>query len=371
MMTLVIVAAVIAIQCTTIANPVRVFAQSELEMFSAEGIVAEISISELNASNREGGITYFDLKDWDRESGRVLFASGPFIGTMNADATEVRLTSLPSGFHDASGSGSPVRKAMFAGNGTVLALARNELLAYGVDEGGGLVGKGRYPLDGDVVSFDILRTANGTGADFNLALAESHSLQTGEDEFEHWNEIWLADSKGNKILKLYHGNLASDIAASHDGKMIAIPTAERIEGQAYFGLVRLLILDVERNETSVVFEEAATSPHTVRWSPNDKLVAYIQGAGVRVPIAELEVASVNGSYRQTLYWGLDAPTSYVISDDGGEILIGISPYLETGTATKLYKLELAHPMPEFGPAPAAMTAAVALAMIAVVLGRIR
>ena len=114
-------------------------------------------------------------------------------------------------------------------------------------------------------------------------------------------------------------------------------------------MIRLLVLDIEKNETSTVYEKAGTSPHDLKWSPNDELVTYIQGAGARIPIADLRVTSTDGSYRHTPYTGLEAPTSYIVSGDGSTVLVGINPYLTTGIASKLYKLELAHPIPEFGP----------------------
>lgn len=339
----------IAAATTIIETPFPAFAQSELELFSAEGIVTEIDTSELHIPNPADNQTYFELRDWDAESGKVLFTSGEFIGIMNPNATDVQTVSLPSEFHDPSTLSSPVAKAVFTGNGTILALVRNSFLVYEAGEDAGLVNTERYSLDEHVFSFEILNNANNMSRnDFNLVLVESHSRQAGRDDFEYWNELWLADSKGNKISKLYEGKLASSIAASHDGKRIAIPVVGEIGRPSYVGLIRLLVLDISRNQTSIVYEEYASSPGGLKWSPNDELLMYIQGAGVRVPIAALNVVSVDGAYKQSIYWGLDAPASYVVSEDGREVLIGISPYLATGIATKLYRLELARPVPEFG-----------------------
>ncbi len=319
--------------------------EAPMNYFKAEGVVTEIDVSEMQSEivsptgdDDDHNRTYFELHDWDSQSGKVLFTSGQFIGIMNANATDIQKIILPSELHDElCWECSPVRKALFINNTTIYALAQNNLLIYEITNDA-LVNAGQYQLAGSITSFDIIRQTNGDSSNnssdtnFNLVLVDSYCT------------LWLSDPLGKKISKLYEAQMASDFAVSPDGRKIAFVVNDSIEGHVYLHTVRLIILDIENssnNKTHQVYEEMTdTTPNWIKWSPDGKLILFREVGGRHNPTATLEAISTDGSYREILYGGLDAPTSYVVSKDGTTILIGVS-------ASKLYRLDLAHPIPEF------------------------
>lgn len=321
-------------------NVPSAFGEAEIKNFQAKGTVTEVDMSEMKSllvasSNNE---TYFELQDWDSQSGKVLFTSGRFIGIMNANATDVHVVNFPVELNrdsDVYSASSPVRTALFTDSNTIYALVRNALLVYEISNSSELVKVGQYYLDGGITSFDIVRQPNNNSS-FNLVLAQSY------------HTLWLAESTGKKISKLYEGQLAPSFAVSPDGSKIAFSIDESSGEPSYFRKIRFVVLDIAKGETSQVFDEETNGyPNEIKWTQNSQLLTYQEGAGVRIPMAYLKVISTDGSDRQAIYGGIDAPASYVVSGDGKSVLIGINPYLATGVASKLYRLDLAHPIPEF------------------------
>ena len=327
--------------------------------FEVKGTVQEIDISEMKSSlvpyaNNE---TYFELYDWNYQSGKVLFTSGKFIGIMDANATDVRVISLPSNMYDdeidSHSTTSPVSRALFADNNTIYALVKSNLLVYKYNSSG-LVYSAQHQLDGTISSFDIIRdNHNNSNSGFKLVLVESYRT------------LWLADSTGKKISRLYDAESASDVAVSPDGRSIAFVVRKSIEGNSYLGDVQLLVLNIEDNKIHEVFHERSSStPEKIKWTSNGQLLTYQEGGGVRIPTAYLYVTNTDGSFRQTIFGGVDAPEGYVVSKEGSTVMVGINPYLGTTVASKLYRLDLAHPIPEFG------TSLLTMPIIAAAIGSI-
>lgn len=334
--------------CSTIlclsGAPNPAFGDTQPLPFQVKGTVHEINISEMKSSlipyaNNE---TYFELYDWNYQSGKVLFTSGKFIGIMDANATDIHVISLPSNMYDddidSHSTTSPVSRALFADNNTIYVLVKSNLLAYKIYNSSGLVYSARHQLDGTISSFDIIRdNHNNSNSGFKLVFVESYRT------------LWLADSTGKKISRLYDAESASDVAVSPDGRSIAFVVRKSIEGNSYLGDVQLLILNIEDNKIHEVFHERTSStPEKIKWTSNGQLLTYQEGGGVRIPTAYLYVTNTDGSFRQTIFGGVDAPEGYVVSKDGSTVMVGINPYLGTTVASKLYRLDLAHPIPEFG-----------------------
>lgn len=317
--------------------------ESEPNYSNAEGVIIQLDNSEIRSSilssNPEiEGTLNFELHDWHPQSEKVLFTSFRYIGIMNSDGSNIVKAELPLGLYDEiCGICSPIGNALFVGNNWVYAVVNNNLLVYEMQNNDNeLVNVERKQLDGQITSFGVIRGTNDNSTVANLVLVES------------FRTVWLADLDGKKISKLFESQLASNIDVSPDGSKIAFVTIENIEGQFYTSKKQLLIFSIEKKEISQVLEEESScTPSRIRWSPNGQLLTYQQCGGSKIPTATLKVVSLDGSYSKVLYGGVDAPTSYVVNKDGSVILIGIDPSYGAGLASKIYRMDLARPIPEF------------------------
>jgi Tol biopolymer transport system component len=200
----------------------------------------------------------------------------------------------------------------------------------------------KYRLKEDVTS-QITRTAftNSTvqwinGFDWmpdgNIVYVEgSREIMTGKADFQ----LWLADSDGNKIKKLFSRSRDMGIAdASPDGRKILLTSGR--------------IFDIDKGELDGVLSFVINrSGYNAKWSASGDLLIYSSSGGYG-PGGTMYITSADGSYDQILYTGIPKPVDPAISPDGRFIIFG-SPiatwdrYDDAG----IYRMELSKPIPEF------------------------
>jgi len=168
--------------------------------------------------------------------------------------------------------------------------------------------------------------------DGNIVYVEgSREIMTGKADFQ----LWLADSDGNKIKKLFSRSRDMGIAdASPDGRKILLTSGR--------------IFDIDKGELDGVLSFVINrSGYNAKWSPSGDLLIYSSSGGYG-PGGTMYITSADGSYDQILYTGIPKPVDPAISPDGRLVIFG-SPiatwdrYDDAG----IYRMELSKPIPEF------------------------
>ncbi len=154
---------------------------------------------------------------------------------------------------------------------------------------------------------------------------------TGKADFQ----LWVADSDGNKIKKLFSRSIDMSIAdVSPDGHKILLGSGR--------------IFDVDKGELDGVLSFVIDrNGYPARWSPSGELLVYSSSGGYGAG-GIMYITSADGTYDQVLYQGIPKPVDPTISPDGRFIIFG-SPIATWGTYEDagIYKMELSKAVPEF------------------------
>lgn len=168
--------------------------------------------------------------------------------------------------------------------------------------------------------------------DGNIVYVEgSRERMTGKADFQ----LWLADSDGNKIKKLFSRSRDTGVAdASPDGHKILLASGR--------------IFDVDKGELDgIISSTIIDRGGYARWSPSGDLLVY-SSIGAYGPGGTMYITSADGSYDQVLHTGIPKPVDPAISPDGRFIIFG-SPIgaWDTYDNAGIYRMELSKAIPEF------------------------
>lgn len=323
----------------------------------------EINIKEIRAITGRGNYSEADglsigLLDWSSDGKFILFgyySNGIKFGMMKPDAMQVNKID------------TPIESAGFTGSAARLSPSNDSVLLSGREQKNDPIEVFRHDIREQktvkiasienknyVVSFDWM-------PDGNVVLGEE--LHTEKFEYVGYN-LWLADSSGNRIIRLYSWSfdpifpdypvnderprfLQFDV--SPDGKKIAL-VSYKIKG-AFRTSYNLTVFDIEKKEFKKLL--IASSPiDSPRWSPNSEFIVYYLASDVSTRGGQLEISNVDGTVRQALHVGIedprDEPATFVVSPDGRSLLVGIDsfPY-EGGVVSRFFRLEFTQAIPEF------------------------
>lgn len=178
-------------------------------------------------------------------------------------------------------------------------------------------------------AYDAVLSAVWT-PDGNIIYSKSHALKFMDNSSP--TELWLSDTDGNKIKKIYEEpRLFQIFDQSMDGKKMLI-SDERV-------------LDMDTLEIKVVKGISSDTAWGARFTPSQSLFIYSPSGGYGIG-GYVYLQSTDG-YNQILYYSKDpTPSSPVMSPDGRFVAF-LSNYGSSDSVKGIYLLELTKPVPEF------------------------
>lgn len=306
----------------------------------------------------------FELLDWSSDGKFILFsyfdyskaasefAEGTEFGMMSPDGMHIEKIEIPVQFKNGFGA------RLSPSDDSILLFAkydqedRYQVFRYDMTEQKLVQLSNNDPFS-NVNSFDWM-------PDGNIVFGEE--VYNQKSDYIAYN-LWLLDSNGKRITKLYGWSFDPDIRYSEefdgrprfygfdispDGEKIVL-ISYKVTGmfQTYYNLP---VFDIEKKEFKNV-PNPSSPIESPRWSPNGEFIIYDVGTGYKTPGGWLQITNVDGTLHEALSAGAespgDDPTTFVVSPDGESILIGIDPWVSQGTASKLFRMEFMQPIPEF------------------------
>jgi virginiamycin B lyase len=250
-------------------------------------------------------------------------------------------------------------------------------------------GGGLYTLD---LSIDSIKKI-ADNSELNGISSAAWVLNDGNNELIVYGEetyseflmsrynIWLVKTDGTKIEKLFDKSYDSGVESanqtdprqyffindvSSDGKKILVSVSIPQNMPVLSG--DLTVFDLENKQFKKIAD--LTDISLPVFSPSDKLIIYDIPTGYKTPGGPVVIMTADGTWREELRIDrerspndstYDDPTSFVTSPDGRYVVAKIDQW--GGGNYRLVKVELAHPVPEFGPPIALMLIAASIAVI--------
>jgi hypothetical protein len=205
----------------------------------------------------------------------------------------------------------------------------------------------------------------------------------GEETYSDFSmsgyNIWLVDTDGTKMEKLFEKSYELEAESadqideqpyfiindvSNDGKMILISVSTPQNMPVLFG--DLTLFDRESKQFKKIADLSDISLPI--FSPSDELIIYDIPTGYKTPGGPLVIMSADGTWSERLRLEqiqsideptYDDPTSFVVSPDGRYVIAKIIQW--GGGNDRLVKVELIHPVPEFGSSIALIVIAMSIA----------
>ncbi|HJW19576.1 MAG TPA: hypothetical protein VJ571_03360 [Candidatus Nitrosotalea sp.] len=293
---------------------------------------------------------YIDLLDWSRDGKSVLFdySNNDNLGIMSPDGKNVTRLDIPTSF------GYIDRARFLPSSDSIIILAGKP--------DGFFLNLYKFNL-GDK---NLLHLTNSSTSEMINSFAvtpDGHIVYDSENTSSTGDylgfDMWLASSNGTKIGKLYEKSFDPSVRysqefdgrdhfyvqdVSSDGKKILMyDTYNTGEYQDHSSIG---MFDVETKTLDSGFGTFGINP---RLSPSGDIVVYVRPSDGQAPGGPMELVTTDNSYQEVLNSGEsvlgDFPTSFVISPDGKYILSKIQPWSYSGQ--RIFKIELAQPVPEF------------------------
>lgn len=174
------------------------------------------------------------------------------------------------------------------------------------------------------------------------------------------NIMWLANSDGKKIKKLYNGTEYFDsMSISPDGTKAVF--VNQLYVYSYRNLYKLNMLDISNGRIMQLTDYSHDFYGSPIWSPDNKFIIYtaftnhpVKGptGGETSPAGWLGMMSVNGSGKNKIIFGNNTgqydppPISPTISPDGKQIIFGLDYDFYNGLVSGpgMYRLDLDPPL---------------------------
>lgn len=318
------------------------YGNKQLEEIDTKKIFAQLGITDSSSQ-------YIDLLDWSKDGKLVLFSyQGNNLGIMTPDGKNVTHLDIPDQF-------AYIVRARFSPSGdSVLILA----------------GKSGGPY-ADLYKFNIndkklLQITNSSTSEQinSFAVTPNGNIVYGSETISSTGDyfgfdMWLASGDDMHISKLYEKSFDPSVRysqeydgrdhflvqdVSNDGKKMLV--YRTYSTGMFMTHPSIGIFDIQ-NKTFDPFVPTYGINH--RFTPAGDLIVYVMPTGDKTPGGPMEIMSTDNSYHEVLHSGEsisgDYPTSFVISPDGKYILSKIQPWSYSGQ--KIFKMELAQPVPEF------------------------
>ncbi len=320
-----------------------IFENTRQEEVDTKKIFAQLGLN-------DSSMQYIDLLDWSRDGKSVLFdySSNRLLGIMSPDGKNVTHLDIPTSF-------AHIDRARFLPSG-------DSIIILGGKSSGPFSNLYKFNL-GDK---SLLQITNSSTSELITSFAvapdggiiyDSENISSTGDYFGF--DMWLVSSNGTKIGKLYEKSFDPSVRYSQefdgrdhfyvqdvsgDGKKILVYTT--YSTGMYQDHSSIGMFDVETKTFDSRFATFGIHP---RLSPSGDIVVYVMPSDGKAPGGPMELVSTDNTYHEVLHSGEsilgDYPTSFVISPDGKYILSKIQPWSYSGQ--RIFKIELAQPVPEF------------------------
>ncbi len=317
-----------------------IFGTKHLEEIDTKKIFAQLDSSSLQ---------YIDLLDWSSDGKSVLFDySNNDLGIMSPDGKNVTRLDIPTSF-------THIDRARFLPSG-------DSIIILAGKSSGSFSNLYKFNL-GDK---NLLQLTNSSTSEMinSFAVAPDGRIVYGSENISNTGdylgfEMWLASSNGTEIEKLYEKSFDPSVRHSQefdgidhfyvqdvsgDGKKILTYSLHSAGVSQIYSIIGMFDMETKKIDSSFV-----TYGIDLRLSPAGDIVVYVIPSDGQAPGGPMEIVSTDNSYHEVLYSGEsilgDYPTSFVISPDGKYILSKIQPWSYPGQ--RIFKIELAQPVPEF------------------------